>query len=55
VTITLHSKPACQQCTATYRALDKAGVQYEVVDVIETQTARAYISDELGYHSCRWS
>lgn len=33
VDITVYSKPHCVQCTATYRALDKAGVPYEVVDV----------------------
>jgi glutaredoxin-like protein NrdH len=51
VTITVYSKPGCQQCTATYRALDRAALQYQVVDVVETPTARAYIGDELGYSS----
>lgn len=31
--ITVYSKPQCVQCNATYRALDKAGLDYEVVDV----------------------
>ena len=37
--ITVYSKPACVQCTATYRALDKVGVHYEVIDL--TEDARA--------------
>lgn len=28
--VTVWSKPACVQCKAVYRALDKAGVVYEV-------------------------
>ena len=41
-TITVYSKPSCVQCNATYRALDKAGLQYEVVDITEDETAREY-------------
>ena len=26
MTVTVYSKPACVQCTATYRALDRIGV-----------------------------
>jgi hypothetical protein len=35
MTITVYSKPSCVQCNATYRALHKAGVRYEVVDITE--------------------
>lgn len=45
----VYSKPACMQCTMTYRALDKAGVPYTVVDVTENAAALEYVSDELGY------
>ena len=31
--ITVYSKPNCVQCSATYRALDKAGLVYRTVDV----------------------
>lgn len=31
--ITVYSKPSCVQCSATYRALDKAGLVYRTVDV----------------------
>lgn len=38
--ITLYTKTACVQCTATKRALDQAGVQYDLVDIGEDQAAR---------------
>ena len=31
--ITVYSKPNCVQCSATRRALDKAGLVYETVDI----------------------
>ena len=37
--VTVYSKPACVQCNATYRALDKAGVPYEVVDMSQNPSA----------------
>ena len=47
-TITVYSKPNCVQCNATYRALDKQGLPYEVVDL--TQDAEAMESVKaLGY------
>lgn len=48
MTITVYTKPACVQCTATYRALDKAGVAYDVVDISEDSDARDYVM-ALGY------
>lgn len=48
MSVTVYSKPACVQCTATYRALDKKGVDYTVVDI--SQDAEAYaMVQELGY------
>lgn len=38
--ITVYTKPACVQCTATKRALDKAGLDYELVDISEDEEAR---------------
>lgn len=43
MSITVYSKPSCVQCTATYRALDKAGLAYEVVDITEDAVARDYV------------
>ena len=47
-TITVYTKPACVQCNATYRALDKAGVDYEVVDIATDDNARDYVMS-LGH------
>lgn len=46
--ITVYSKPLCVQCDATRRALDKAGIAYELVDVTEDPDALARIK-ALGY------
>jgi glutaredoxin-like protein NrdH len=46
--ITVYSKPLCVQCDATKRALNKAGVSYDVVDVTEDAAARERIMN-LGY------
>ncbi|GAA4746466.1 glutaredoxin domain-containing protein [Gordonia alkaliphila] len=42
-TITACTKPACVQCKATIRALDKAGVPYDVVDISVDDAARDYV------------
>jgi len=47
--VTVFSKPACVQCTMTYKALDKAGVTYTVVDVTENAAALEYVTEDLGY------
>jgi glutaredoxin-like protein NrdH len=47
--VTVYSKPRCVQCTATYTALDAAGIAYNVVDVSEEAAAAEYVTDELGY------
>ncbi|MFI2753762.1 glutaredoxin-like protein NrdH [Cellulomonas sp. P22] len=43
MSITVYSKPSCVQCTATYRALDKAGFAYEIVDISQDSAARDYV------------
>lgn len=48
MTITVYTKPACQQCTATYRALDKRGIQYQTVDISVDDEARTYVQS-LGH------
>ncbi|GAB2629151.1 glutaredoxin-like protein NrdH [Prescottella soli] len=48
MSITVYTKPACVQCNATYRALDKAGLEYDVVDISESPEARDYVM-ALGY------
>lgn len=46
--ITVYTKPACVQCNATYKALDKLGLSYDVVDISENPEARDYVM-ALGY------
>ena len=46
--ITVYTKPACVQCNATFRALDKAGVDYAKVDITVDSHARDYVMG-LGY------
>ena len=48
MTVTVYTKPSCVQCTATYRALDSKGVEYEVVDISEDAAALETVKG-LGY------
>lgn len=48
MSITVYSKPACVQCTATIRALDRHGFSYEVVD-ISSDTDAFDLVENLGY------
>ncbi len=48
MSITIYSKPDCMQCHATYRALDKQGLDYTVVDIsVEAEAVRTV--ESLGY------
>lgn len=46
--ITVYSKPSCVQCSATYRALDKAGLPYRTVDISLDAEALEQVKS-LGY------
>jgi len=46
--VTVYTKPACVQCNATFRALDKHGISYNKVDISVDDNARDYIMS-LGY------
>ncbi len=46
--IVVYSKPACVQCTATTRALDRQGMEYDVIDVSNDQDALELVQS-LGY------
>ena len=48
VPITVFSKECCVQCTATYRALDKLGLDYTVVRIDEDEEALTAIM-AMGY------
>jgi len=46
--ITVYTKPSCVQCTATYRALDSKGIEYEVLDLSQDPSALEQVK-ALGY------
>ena len=48
MTITVYTKPACVQCNATTRALNKAGMAYDTVDLTEDAEALEAVK-ALGY------
>lgn len=48
MTVKVFSKPACVQCTATTRAMDARGINYEVVDLTVDGEAFTKVS-EMGY------
>jgi glutaredoxin-like protein NrdH len=47
-TITVYTKPACVQCGAVFRALEKEGIPYEKIDLSIDADARDYVMS-LGY------
>lgn len=48
VEITVYGKASCVQCNATYRALDKHGLDYDVVDLSADSEALESVK-ALGY------
>ncbi|WP_028280053.1 glutaredoxin-like protein NrdH [Arthrobacter sp. H5] len=48
MTVTVYTKPACVQCNATYRALDKKGITYQSVDISQDPAALERVRS-LGY------
>lgn len=48
MTVIVNSKPACVQCDATYRALDRKGIEYTVVDITQDDVALERVR-ALGY------
>lgn len=48
MTITVYSKPACVQCTATTRALDAKGLDYRLIDLTEDAEAMEKVM-AMGY------
>src|SRR5271166_6030542 len=48
MSVTVYTKPACVQCNATYKALDKQGIAYDKVDITLDSEARDYVM-ALGY------
>lgn len=48
MTITVYSKPACVQCTATTRALDARGLDYSIIDLTQDAQAMEHVM-AMGY------
>ncbi|PQM45262.1 Glutaredoxin-like protein NrdH [Mycobacterium talmoniae] len=48
MTVTVYTKPGCVQCNATFKALDKAAINYTVIDVATDAAALEYVQS-LGY------
>lgn len=48
MSITVYSKPACVQCTATTRALTARGIDYDLIDLTEDSAAMEMVTG-LGY------
>ncbi len=46
--VIVYSKPACVQCTATTREMDRKGIEYTYVDLTEDQTAMEKVMN-MGY------
>jgi glutaredoxin-like protein NrdH len=46
--VTVYTKPACVQCNATFRALDKAGIGYTAIDITTDSDARDHVMS-LGF------
>ena len=48
MTVTVYTKPSCVQCTATYRALNATGIEFDIFDVSVDEKALQTVK-ELGY------
>lgn len=48
MSVTVYTKPACVQCNATYRSLDKNQIAYDTVDISQDAEALEYVRS-LGY------
>ena len=48
MTISVYSKPQCVQCTATYKALERSNIEFQIFDVTEDQDAYETVKN-LGY------
>lgn len=46
--VTVWCKPSCVQCSASYRALDSKGIDYQVVDMSQDADALERVK-ALGY------
>ena len=48
MSVIVYSQPNCVACDATYRAMDRKGIDYTPVNITEDPEAYAYVKS-LGY------
>lgn len=48
MSVIVYTKPACVQCVATYKELDRRGVAYNLVDITEDDSALEAVMN-MGY------
>jgi len=48
--VTVYTKPSCVQCDATKRMMDKLGVEYTTVDIVENPAELDKLI-EMGYRA----
>lgn len=48
--VTVYTKPACVQCDATKRLMDKLGIEYSTVDITEDEASLQKVLD-LGFQA----
>lgn len=46
---TVYTSPGCGPCKATVRALERANVRFEVVDLAQDSEALRHVTADLGY------
>lgn len=49
--VTVFGKNPCVQCNATYRRMDKAGIEYNKIDVTVNSSTLDFLMDELKLSS----
>lgn len=48
MSVTVYSKPACVQCVATYKELERRGVDFQVIDLTQDEDAFTKVQG-MGY------
>ncbi len=49
--IEVYSKPQCVQCNQTKKALEKQGVGYTEINVMEDENAFKFVTEDLGHRA----
>lgn len=49
--VEVYSKPQCVQCTHSKTRLQKAGVEYTEIDIMEDESAFQFVTETLKFRS----